>query len=85
MHLHRHSPTTSTRLSPVSEAGRRLTDNGSDLAQPVIDPVQLNRVWLLQDTGLLLAADEVTNNGADYLLDDDGDIDQAPDAKGRLA
>ena len=52
---------------------------------PVIEPVQLNGVWLLRGTGLLLASDEVTNNGADYLLDDDGDIDRAPDAQGRLA
>ena len=27
----------------------------------------------------------MTNNGADYLLDDDGDIDRAPDAQGKLA
>jgi hypothetical protein len=78
-------PATSTRLSPASEAGRNLSDDGSDLALPVIDPVQLNGVWLLRGTGLLLASDEVTNNGADYLLDDDGDIDRAPDAQGRLA
>jgi hypothetical protein len=42
-------------------------------------------VWLLRGTGLLLASDEVTNDRADYLLDNDGDIDQAPDASGRLA
>jgi hypothetical protein len=76
---------TSTRLSPASEAGRNLSETGSDLALPVIEPVQLNGVWLLRGTGLLLASDEVTNNGADYLLDDDGDIDRAPDAQGRLA
>jgi hypothetical protein len=78
-------PAISTWLSPASVTGRKLTGNGSDLALPVIDPVQLNGVWLLQGTGLLLATDEVTNNGADYVLDDDGDIDQATDAKGRLA
>lgn len=78
-------PATSTRLSPATGAGRKLTDSGSDLALPVIDPVQLNGVWLLEGTGLLLATDEVTNNGADYLLDDDGDIDQETDAKGSLA
>ncbi len=77
-------PATSTWLSPASDAGRTLKDNGSDLALPVIDPVQLNGVWLLQGTGLLLATDEVTNNGADYVLDDDGDLDQPTDAKGSL-
>jgi hypothetical protein len=76
---------TSTRLSPASVAGTKLTENGSDITLPVSDPVQLNGVWLLRGTGLLLASDEVTNNGADYLLDDDGDIDRAPDAQGQLA
>ena len=78
-------PATSTRLSPASEAGRNLSETGSDVALPVLDPVQLNGVWLLRGTGLLLASDEVTNNGADYLLDGNGDIDRAPDAQGRLA
>ena len=78
-------PATSTRLSPASDAGRNLPETGSDPTVSVTDPVQLNGVWLLRDTGLLLASDEVTNNGADYLLDDDGDIDRAPDAQGRLA
>lgn len=78
-------PATSTRLSPASETGRNLTETGSDPALPVSDPVQLNGIWLLRGTGLLLATDEVTNNGADYLLDDDGDIDRAPDAQGKLA
>jgi hypothetical protein len=77
-------PATSTRLSPASDTGRNLTETGSDLALPVIDPVQLNGVWLLRGTGLLLASDEVTNNGGGYLLDDDGDIDRAPDAQGKL-
>jgi hypothetical protein len=77
-------PSTSTRLSPTSDAGRNLTETGSDQAVPVTDPVQLNGVWLLKGTSLLLASDEVTNNGADYLLDGNGDIDRAPDAQGRL-
>jgi hypothetical protein len=78
-------PATSTRLSPASDAGRNLPETGSDPAVPVSDPVQLNGVWLLRGTGLLLASDEVTDNGADYLLDDDGDIDRAADTQGRLA
>ncbi len=76
-------PGTSTRLSPASEPGRKVKDNGSDLALAVIDPAQLNGVWLLQGTGLLLAADTMSGH-ADYVLDDDGDIDQETDAKGSL-
>jgi len=78
-------PTLSTRLSPASEGGRQLRSDGGGQSKPVIDAVQLNGVWLLQGSGLLLASDEVRGGvGAQYRLDDDGDIDIAPDAKGRL-
>ena len=53
--------------------------------RPVTDAVQLNGVWLLQGSGLLLASNEVRGGvGAHYRLDDDGDIDIAPDATGSL-
>lgn len=75
----------STRLSPVSEAGKAFAPRPSGPAQPVIDVVQLNGVWLRQGTGQLLAIDEVRGTaGSEYLLDDDGDIDVTPDASGSL-
>ena len=37
-----------------------------------------------QGRALLLASDEATGGGSDYLLDDDGDIDSAPDVRGQL-
>jgi hypothetical protein len=77
-------PTTSTRLSPASDAGKKIADSASDPALPVTDPVQFDGVWLLKGTGLLLAFDEVPNRGGGYLLDDDGDIDRAPDTQGKL-
>jgi hypothetical protein len=78
-------PALSTRLSPSSEAGRKLRPK-SDRGQPVSDITQLNGVRLLKGTGLLLASDLTAGAGAaDYFLDDDGDIDVAPDAKGSLA
>jgi hypothetical protein len=79
------SEVTSVRLSPVSEAGRQLTPTSRTTPSPVTDPVQLNGIWLLRGTGVVLAAHEQTNSGSGYLLDDDGDIDVAPDAKGSLA
>ena len=78
-------PLLSTRLSPASEGGRNFHSDTGSQARPVIDAVQLNGVWLLQGSGLLLASDEVRGGvGAKYRLDDDGDIDIAPDATGRL-
>jgi hypothetical protein len=78
-------PAFSTRLSPSSEAGQKLAPK-SDTGQPVSDLTQLNGVWLLRGSGLLLASDLTAGaDAADYFLDDDGDIDVAPDAKGSLA
>ena len=76
-------PATETQLSPASAAGQSLVSEGS--TRPVVDTVQLDGMWLLERSGLLLAVAEETNNGADYLLDDDGDIDRTPDARGRLS
>jgi hypothetical protein len=78
-------PALSTRLSPSSEAGRRLTPK-SGTGQSVTDVTQLNGVWLLQGTGQLLAVDRTAGaDVADYFLDDDGDIDVAPDVRGIVA
>lgn len=74
---------TITRLSPASVATRELPTSSESPAMPVTDPVQLNGVWLLQGTGLVLAVDE-RSGPAEYLLDDDGDIDTAPDARGNV-
>jgi hypothetical protein len=75
---------TATRLSPGSDAAQNLADSGSEPAVPVTDPAQFNGVWLLRGTGLLWAVDELPNNAGGYLLDDDGDIDRAPDAQGKI-
>jgi len=78
-------PALSTRLSPASEGGRKLSVDAPGQGKPVTEAVQLNGVWLLQGSGLLLASNEVRGGvGADYRLDDDGDIDTAPDATGIL-
>jgi hypothetical protein len=55
-----------------------------NLLTPVNDSVQIEGIWLLLGTGLLLATDELTDAGSDYLLDHDGDLDRTPDARGHL-
>ena len=77
-------PATSTQLSPLSDAGLKIAAGASDPAVPVTDPVQFDGVWLLRGTGLLLAFDEVPNNGGGYFLDHNGDIDWAPDTQGKV-
>ncbi len=72
---------TITRLSPASAATRDLPTATEGPAMPVTDAVQLDGVWLLQGTGLVLAADEKAGPAA-YLMDKDGDINAAPDAQG---
>ena len=51
---------------------------------PVTDPVQLDGLWLLRGTSLLLAVDQ-RGGPAAYVMDDDGDLQPAPDAEGRLS
>lgn len=75
---------TITRLSPASAATRDLPTATEGPAMPVTDAVQLDGVWLLQGTGLVLAADEKAGPAA-YLMDKDGDIDAAPDAQGAVS
>jgi hypothetical protein len=74
---------TLTRLSPASAATRDLPATTEGPAMPVTDAVQLDGVWRLQGTGLVLAADETVGPAA-YLLDENGDIDAAPDGQGAL-
>lgn len=73
-----------TRLSPLSAATRDLPVVTQDPLMAVTDPVQLNGLWLLQGTGLVLAVDETAGPAA-YLMDDDGDLEPAPDAAGSLS
>ena len=75
---------TLIRLSPASAATHDLPATAGDPAMSVTDPVQLDGVWLLQGTGLVLAVDERSGPAA-YLIDDDGDIDSAPDARGAVS
>jgi hypothetical protein len=75
---------TLVRLSPTSAATRDLPASAGEPAMAVTDPVQLDGVWLLQGTGLVLAVDERSGPAA-YLMDDDGDIDSAPDARGAVS
>lgn len=75
---------TITRLSPASPATRDLPAAPEGPAMPVTDAVQLNGVWLLQGTGLVLVADETAGPAA-YLMDKNGDIDAAPDAQGAVS
>lgn len=74
---------TLVRLSPVSPATKDLIGTTQGPGQPVTDTVQINGVWLLEGTGVVLAVDEKALPSA-YLLDDDGDIDTAPDAQGPI-
>jgi hypothetical protein len=75
---------TITRLSPASAATRDLPTTTEGPAMPVTDAVQLDGVWLLQGTGLVLAADEKTGPAA-YVMDKDGNIDSTPTAQGAVS
>jgi hypothetical protein len=75
---------TLVRLSPASAATRDLPVSTEEPGMPVTDAVQLNGVWLLQGTGLVLAVDEKAGPAA-YLMDNDGDIATAPDAQGAVS
>ncbi|HEY6743305.1 MAG TPA: hypothetical protein VI110_13175 [Lapillicoccus sp.] len=75
---------TLIRLSPMSAATRDLPASDTEPAIPVTDPVQLDAVWLLRGTGLVLAVDERSGSPA-YVMDDDGDIDSSPDGTGSVA
>jgi hypothetical protein len=77
-------PATITRLSPASTATRDLPTATGGPAMQVTDPVQLDGVWLLQGTGLVLAADETVGPAA-YLLDQNGTIDRSPQAEGAVS
>jgi hypothetical protein len=74
-----------TRLSPASEAGQALTPSTEEPVLPVTDPVQLDGIWLVEGSGILLAARENIGAGSDYLIDATGNLDRAADAnKGTL-
>jgi len=50
----------------------------------VTDPVQLDGLWLLQGTSIVLAVDELGGPGV-YLIDHDGVLEPAPDSHGDLS
>jgi hypothetical protein len=74
---------TMTRVSPTSPAAQDLPLATEGATMPVTDPVQLDGLWLLQGTSLVLAVDEIGGPAA-YLIDGDGDLEPAPDAEGAL-
>lgn len=76
-------PATIIRLSPASAATHDLPAATEGAPMSVTDAVQLDGVWLVQGTGVVLAADETVGPAA-YLLDKNGDIDAAPDGQGAL-
>jgi hypothetical protein len=75
---------TMTRLSPASPAAEDLPVQTEGPIMPVTDPVQLEGLWLLRGTSLLLAVDQIAGPAA-YVMDDDGDLQPAPDAEGRVS
>jgi hypothetical protein len=73
---------TMTRFLPTSSAGN-LPATTEGPTMPVTDPVQLDGLWLLQGTSLLLAVDDIGGPAA-YFIDRDGDLHVAPDVEGAL-
>ena len=76
---------TLTRLSPDSEAARQLpaTTEGP-VASSLTDPVQLDGVWLVKDTGVVVAMDE-RSGPATFVLDSHAYVDAAPQAHGAVS
>ncbi|HEU5000612.1 MAG TPA: hypothetical protein VFT68_16860 [Lapillicoccus sp.] len=74
---------TLIRLSPMSAGTRDLPVPDPEPALSVSDAVQLNGLWLLQGTGVVLAMDERSGPPA-YLIDANGDIDTSPDGTGSV-
>jgi hypothetical protein len=75
---------TGTRLSPGSEAGRAITPSAAEPVSPVTAPVQLEGIWLVQGSGTVLGVVENQDADAKYVLDDRGEVDRSPKARGAL-
>jgi hypothetical protein len=75
---------TSTRLSPESEAGRAITPSAGEPVSPVTAPVQLEGIWLVQGSGIVVGVDEKPDAGAKYVLDSRGEVDRTPEVRGNL-
>ena len=75
-------PFTATRLSPESEAGHAITPSGGEPVSPVTAPVQLEGIWLVEGSGIVVAVVEHRDPDAQYVLDDGGEVDRNPDARG---
>ena len=75
---------TATRLSPESEAGRAISPSASEPVAPVTAPVQLEGIWLVEGSGILVGVVENRDPDAEYVLDDGGEVDRSPDARGTL-
>ncbi|HEU4329709.1 MAG TPA: hypothetical protein VFR40_01240 [Lapillicoccus sp.] len=75
---------TITRLSPASEAARDLPATKEGPVTSITDPVQLNGVWLVEGTGVVVAMDERTGPAA-FKLDDKGFVGAAPKGEGSIS
>lgn len=77
-------PFTATRLSPESEAGRAIAPSADEPVSPVTAPVQLEGIWLVEGSGIVVGVLENRDRDAEYVLDDGGEVDRTPDARGVL-
>jgi hypothetical protein len=72
-----------TRLSPASEAGRAITPSADGPVSPVTAPVQLEGIWLIEGSGIVVGVIE-NQDDAQYVLDGGGEVDRTADARGIL-
>jgi hypothetical protein len=72
-----------TRLSPASEAGRAITPSADGPVSPVTAPVQLEGIWLIEGSGIVVGVVE-NQDDAQYVLDGGGEVDRTADARGIL-
>jgi hypothetical protein len=74
---------TATRLSPDSEAGRAISPSADQPVSPVTAPVQLEGIWLVEGSGIVVGVVE-NHDDAQYVLDGGGKVDRTPEARGIL-
>lgn len=76
------------RVSPVSVAGAALVQRPNSLAPSparVVESVNdVSGTWLLQGTGTILGIAADSADGAEYLVDDDGDVRAEADQRGTV-
>jgi hypothetical protein len=71
-------------LSPDSEAARQLPATTEGPVASLTDPVQLDGVWLVKGTGVVVAMDE-RSGPATFVLDSHAYVDAAPQARGDVS